>query len=665
MEEVRIGIYICHCGKNIAGVINPKRIVEHLSRLPNVVVAKEYLYMCSSPGQSLIEEDIKEYNLNRIIVAACSPRMHEPTFQSALIRAGLNPYLLEMVNIREHATWVHERDPAETEQKVIGLIRAAVHRAINLYPLEVERLPVVKSVLVVGGGIAGIRASLDLAKAGYKVYLVEKNQSIGGKMAQLDKTFPTLDCSQCILTPMMVDVSNNPNIVLQTYSVVEEINGRPGEFEVKVRQKARYVDWDACTGCGTCVEKCPARVPSEFDEGLGTRKAIYFDFPQAIPRRPVIDPDHCLYLIKGVCRVCEKFCPTGAIKFEDEDQFLTLKVGAIVVATGYQLYDMRKMYEYGYGRYRNVITGMQLERLSSANGPTSGRITTIEIERGKIKPGKEPETVAIILCAGSRDENHIKYCCRIGCMAGLKHAYYIAHALPNSKIIICYTDIRAFGKGFEEFYQRIRSLPNVFMVRGRPMEIFENKDGSLILDVFDSNTNRRLTINADLVVLETALVPPQGFEEFRKILKISCDPGGFGLELHPKLKPVETTVDGIYLAGFIQGPKDIPDTVAHAGAAAAAASAFLAKGYIESIPYLAHVDEDICSGCGVCVSVCPYDAITIEVTDGRRLAKVNSVKCKGCGACAAACPSGAMQQHYFTDKQILSEVSALAEGVVA
>ncbi len=665
VDEVRIGVYICHCGKNIGGVISPKRVAEHVSRFPNVVVASDYLYMCSSPGQALIEEDIRKHNLNRVIVAACSPRMHEPTFQAAVARGGLNPYLLEMVNIREHATWVHEHEPEEAERKVIGLIRAAVERARHLYPLEVAKFPVVKSVLVIGGGIAGIRASLDLAKAGFKVYLVERKQSIGGRMAQLDKTFPTLDCSQCILTPMMVDVANHPNIELIAYSEVEEIDGRPGDFKVKIKMKPRYVDWDKCTGCGTCVEKCPWRVPSEFDEGLGYRKAIYFEFPQAIPRRPVIDPEHCLYLTKGICRVCERFCPVGAIMFEDKPRYVEVNVGAIIVATGYDLYDMTKLHEYGYGRYRNVITGMQLERLSSAGGPTGGRITTIEYERGRFKPGKTPKTVALILCAGSRDERHVRYCCRIGCMAALKHAYYIAHALPDSKIIICYTDIRAFGKGFEEFYQRIRSLPNVYFIRGRPMEIIENKDGSLTFDVYDSNINRMIRVTADLVVLETALVPPKGFEELRQKLKISCDPGGFGLELHPKLKPVETTVDGIYLAGFIQGPKDIPDTVAHAGAAAAAAASFLAKGYVESTPYLATVDEDICSGCALCVSVCPYDAISIVVKDGKRVAQVDSVKCKGCGACAGTCPSGAMQQHYFTDRQIMAEVAALAEGVVA
>lgn len=655
MSEVRIGVYICHCGKNIGGVINPSRVAEFASKLPNVVVARDYMYMCSSPGQMLIEEDIKRYNLNRVIVAACSPRMHEPTFQGVLKKAGLNPWLLEMVNIREHVTWVHEDVPDKAEEKAKELVYAAVMRAQHLYEITIHKLPVVKSALVIGGGIAGIRAALDLANAGIKVYLVEKKQSIGGKMAQLDKTFPTLDCSKCILTPLMVDVARHPNITIYAYSEVDEVSGSAGDFKVRVRLKPTYVDWSKCTGCGYCTERCPARAPKEFDEGLGMRKAIYFDFPQAIPRRPVIDPKYCLWFTKGICRACEKLCPVGAIDLNQKERYVELNVGAIVVATGYELYDMTKIREYGYGRYKNVITGLQLERLSDADGPTKGKIV-------RLSDGKEPETVAIVLCAGSRDEKHVRYCCRFGCAAAIKHVYYIKHSVPEAKVFVLYTDIRAFGKGYEEFYQRFRGMDDVYFIRGRPAEIFEDKDGSLIFDVFDSNTGQLLSIRADLVVLESAVVPPRDWESLRRMLKISCDPGGFALELHPKLRPFETTADGIFLAGTIQGPKDIPDTVAHAAAAAAAAIGFLSKGEVESTPYLAVVNEDLCSGCGLCASVCPFDAIEIKEEGGRRIAKVNVIRCKGCGACAATCPSGAMQQNYFTDAQIISEVSALAGG---
>jgi len=656
VEEVKIGVYVCHCGKNIAGVIDPRKIAEFASKLPGVVVARDYPYMCSEPGQALIEKDIRELRVNRVVVAACSPRMHEPTFQGVLARAGLNPYLLEMVNLREHVTWVHGDDPEAAEVKAKELVSAGVERVARLEPLETERIEVVQNALVIGGGIAGIRAALNLANAGFKVYLVEREPSIGGKMAKLDKTFPTLDCSQCILTPLMVDVANHSNISLYTYSEVESVEGSPGNFLVKIRLKPTYVDWSKCVGCGICIEKCPSRVPDEFDEGLRQRKAIYIQFPQAVPRKAVIDPDACFYLTKGVCRVCERVCPAGAIDFEQEPRYIELKVGTIIVAVGFDLYNPVKLYEYGYGRYKNVITGLQLERLSSAGGPTGGKI---------VRPSdrKIPKTVAIVLCAGSRDKAHLEYCCRIGCMAGLKHAYYIKTSIPDAKVFICYTDMRSFGKGYEEFYSRIRSMEDVYFVRGRPMEIFELPDGTLQMDVYDQNSNRMLKIEADLIVLEVGVVPPKGFEELRKKLKIPTSPEGWGLELHPKLKPVEITTDGIYLAGFIQGPKDIPDAVAHGGAAAAAAITFMSKGYIESEPYIAEVNEELCSGCGICVPMCPYDAISIVEREGRRIAKVDITKCKGCGACAGACPSGAMQQRHFKDSQLMPEIVALARGI--
>ncbi|MEM0456258.1 MAG: CoB--CoM heterodisulfide reductase iron-sulfur subunit A family protein [Nitrososphaerota archaeon] len=653
-EEVRIGVYICHCGLNIASVVDVKKAAEEVSKVPNVVVAKDYQFMCSQPGQNIIIEDIKQHRLNRVVVAACSPRMHEPTFQKAVERGGLNPYLFEMANIREHCSWVHEKEKVAATEKAIKLVKAAIAKARLLKPLKREKVNVIPRALVIGGGIAGIRASLDIANAGFEVHLVETRPSIGGNMARLDKTFPTLDCSQCILTPLMVEVSRHPNVTLHTYTDVVNIDGSVGNFKVKLLKKPRYVDESKCTGCGTCITKCPWTAPSEFELGLGKRKAIYFEFPQAVPLIPVIDPEHCMYFQKGTCRACEKFCPTKAIDFNQKPEEIELEVGAIILATGYSLYDVAKaMPEYGYRKYKDVITGLELERLVSATGPTKGHIV-------RPSDGKEPKKVAIILCVGSRDEKHLRFCCRFGCVAGIKHAYYIVSHIPDAEVYICYRDIRTFGKGYEEFYERIRNYENIKFIRGSPMEILQDADGSLYFDVFDANTNRIVTLRPDLVVLETGIVPHPTFKEVAKILKCAVGPDGFALELHPKLRPTETSVDGVFLAGAVQGPKDIPDTVAQAGAAASSVIALMSKGYVETIPYVSSINEDLCSGCGICQPLCAYDAISlVKKEDGKQVAKVDIGKCKGCGVCAAACPSGAAQQLGFNDEQILAMVRTL------
>ncbi|RLE82417.1 MAG: disulfide reductase [Thermoprotei archaeon] len=648
----RVGVYVCHCGKNIAGVLDVKRIVREVAKEEDVVVCKDYPFMCSSEGQRLIAEDIRRHNLDRIVVAACSPRTHEPIFQEALKRAGLSPFFLEMANIRDQCSWVHEHEKELATDKAIRLVKAAVAKARLLEEIRVEKISVKQSVLVIGGGVAGITAALDVAKAGFKVYLVEKNSSIGGHMAQLDKTFPTLDCSICILGPLMVEVATHPNITLLTYSEVIEVEGYVGNFKVKILKKARKVDETKCTGCLLCMEKCPTRVPSEFDRGLGERKSIYVPFPQAVPRVPVIDTEHCLYFTKGVCRLCEKICPVKAINYEQEDEIIEIEVGAIIVATGYEEYDPRKVPEYGYGMFTEVITGLQLERLASSFGPTRGKI---------LVPGKnkEPQRVAILACTGSRDEKNLPYCCRVGCMNALKHAWYIKHSIPGATIYVIAPDVRSFGKGYEEFYRRIRS-EGVILIKGRASEVHRSPEGCLGVYVYDPSLDEVLVLKVDLVVLEMGLVPNPASEKIRDVLKLSKSTDGFFLEVHPKLRPVETSIEGVFICGCAQSPKDIPDTVAQASSAAMKAVELLAKGYVESVPYVVSVDEETCSGCGICVSVCEFNAIEIVEKNDRRVAKVNTALCKGCGSCAAACPSGAIEQAHFTREQVLAMIKALA-----
>ncbi|HJX23414.1 MAG TPA: CoB--CoM heterodisulfide reductase iron-sulfur subunit A family protein [Candidatus Bathyarchaeia archaeon] len=652
MADERIGVYICHCGTNIAGTVDVEKVAQRIAGLPNVVLAKDYKYMCSEPGQAMIKQDIRDRKLNRVIVASCSPRMHEPTFRKAAQEAGLNPYLVEMANIREQCSWVHMKEPEKATVKAIALVAAAVAKSVFDEPLQMREVPVTPAALVIGGGIAGIQSSLDLADQGFKVHLVEKTPSIGGHMAQLDKTFPTLDCSACILTPKMVDISRHPNISLLAYSEVKAIDGYIGNFKARVLKKPRYVDESKCTGCGLCAEKCPVNVPSEFDLGLGTRKAIYVPFPQAVPLRYTIDRENCLYFKKNICRACEKFCTSGAIDFGQLPAEVELEVGAIIIATGYDLYDAGHKAEYGYGIYRNVINGLEFERLVNASGPTSGKVL-------RPSDGKAPRSVAFVQCVGSRDKNANLYCSRVCCMASLKQAHQIKEKFPGAEVSIFYIDMRCFGKGYEEFYERVQQ-EGVRFIRGRVGEILENPDDkNLVLRFEDTLLGEVAEREFDLAVLATGVIPRADTSELQSILKLSRGPDGFFLEAHPKLRPVETNIDGVFLGGAAQGPKDIPDAVAQAGAAASRAAVPLSMGKVELEGIIASVDEDLCSGCRICESVCEYGAIKMKEKSGKQVSSVIEVLCKGCGVCGSACPTKSIKMCHFTDDAILAQVKAV------
>lgn len=647
---VKVGVYVCHCGKNIAGVIDVGRVVEEVKKLNEVTIARDYTFMCSKIGQKLIIDDIRDGKIDRVVVAACSPTMHEETFMRTLEEAGLNRYLFEMANIREQCSWVHQDNYEGATEKAIDLIKAAVKKVALYEPLDRRKLPVVKRAMVIGGGIAGIRAALDIADAGIEVYLVEKSPSIGGKMAQLDKTFPTLDCSLCILTPLMNEVSKHNNIKILTNSEIIDVEGRVGSFHAKIRKHPRYVDLENCVACGMCSEKCPVKnIPDEFNCGLSFRRAIYKPFPQAIPNAYIIDPNHCLKLTKGICGICEKVCPAKAINYDDKEEEIDVEVGAIVIATGYETLDPKIISEYGYGKDRNIITGLEFERIYSADGPTKGDII-------RLSDNKEPNEVAIILCAGSRDERYLPYCCNIGCMAGLKHAYYIASTNPNTKIYIFYTDIRTSNKGYEEFYKRIREMSNVYFIRGKPMEI-RREEGRLVFEVFDMNLNELYKFKVDMVILEVGLTPNPSTNDLASKLKIPRSIDGFLLEAHPKLKPVDTSTRGIHICGCAQGLKDIPSSIAQASATAAQVIKLLMKREVEAEAYIAEVIEEKCSGCGICVSTCPYNAI--KINKEKMVAEISSGSCMGCGICTSACPTKAIIQKHFTDEIINAAINAL------
>ncbi|HPR41784.1 MAG TPA: CoB--CoM heterodisulfide reductase iron-sulfur subunit A family protein [Candidatus Methanofastidiosa archaeon] len=652
---MRVGVYVCHCGINIAKTVDVERVVKEISKMPNVVICRDYHYMCSDPGQELIKKDINRYGLNSIVIAACSPRMHFKTFQEALKSAKLNPYMLEMANIREQCSWVHD-DVEEATKKAIALVKSAVAKAAQLEPLVENDSPVVPAALVIGGGIAGIQSALDIANAGFKVYLVEREPSIGGHMAQFDKTFPTLDCAACILTPKMVDVSRHRKIELLAYSEVDDVTGFIGNFHVKVRRKPRYVDEERCVACGDCATECRLfnRIDSEFDEGLGKRAAIYVPFPQAVPLKYTIDPERCLFLTRGKCGdspKCVDVCDANAIEFDQEGRTVEFDVGTIVVATGYDSFDATKKPELMYDKLPNVINGLQYERFFAPNGPTGGELV--------MPDGTVPKKVVFVSCVGSRDKKvGNPYCSRICCMYSTKQAHLTKERVPDADVTVFYCDVRAFGKGYEEFYERVQE-EGVKYRRGLVSEIYRDDDGKVHVRAEDTLLGEPIDLEADLVVLATGIVPKATTRSLAQKLHISHSPDGFLLEAHPKLRPVDTVTDGIFLAGCAQGPKDIPDTVAQAGAAAAHAIDILAKGKITIEPYNAVVNPDLCGGCRICEMLCPFDAH--HYNEAKGVMEINDTLCKGCGVCGAGCPAGAITLNLFRNKQIICQIGAILD----
>ena len=656
MSEERVGVYVCHCGTNIAGVVDVEEVAQWAAgRLKDrgVVIARDYKFMCSSLGQEMIEKDIRELGLTRVVVAACSPHLHEQTFRTACKRAGLNPYLCELVSIREQVSWVHTNKVAATN-KAEAVVSGGVERVLQQVPLEPLHVPIHPATLVVGGGIAGIQAALEIADAGFHVYLVEREPSIGGHMAQFDKTFPTLDCAACILTPKMVSIGTHPNVTMLTWSEVERVDGYVGNFTVTVRKKARYVNTELCTGCGICQEKCPKKVVDDiFEAGLGYRKAVYTPFPQAVPKYPVIDRDNCIYFEKGTCRACEKLCPTGAIEFNQKDETITLQVGNIVVATGYDLFDARRNPHYGYGRLANVFTSLEFERLSNAAGPTDGKIV--------LRDGiTEPRTVGVIHCVGSRDRYFNNYCSAICCMQSLKFAHLVKER-TGATVYEFYIDMRTPAKAYDEFYQRVLSEGTLF-VRGRVAEVTDaarlrGEEGKLIIQVEDTLAGKQRRIPVDMVVLAAGLQPRHDAKAVAKLFGISCSSDGWLIEKHPKLDPVATMTEGIFIAGCVQGPKDIPGSVSQGAAASARVLGRIQQGEIALEPIRASVDADKCSGCRICNDLCPFNAITFH--EDRMVTEINAALCQGCGTCVAACPAGAISGTMFSNEQVLSQIEGL------
>lgn len=655
-SQERIGVYVCHCGTNIAGMVDVEEVARWAAQelgWRGVVIARDYKFMCSSLGQELIEHDIRDLGLTRVVVAACSPHLHEQTFRTACARAGLNPYLCELVSIREQVSWVHSDKKAATA-KSKAVLSGGVERVIHHEALEALHVPIHPATLVVGGGIAGIQAALEIADAGFPVIMVEREPSIGGHMAQFDKTFPTLDCAACILTPRMVSVGSHPHITLLTYSEVTNVSGYVGNFTVTVKKKARSVITELCTGCGICQEKCPKKViDGDFEAGLGYRKAVYTPFPQAVPKYPVIDRENCTYFQKGTCRACEKLCPTHAIDFTQQDEVVEFQVGNIILATGFDLMDARRIAQYGYGRLANVFTSLEFERLSNAAGPTNGDIV--------LRDGvTHPRTVGIVHCAGSRDRNFNNYCSAICCMQSLKFAHLVKER-TGATVYNFYIDIRTPAKAYDEFYQRVLEEGAIF-VRGRVAEVTDaarqaGEEGKLIIQVEDTLAGRQRRIPVDMVILSAGLEPRHDAKEVAKLFGISCSSDGWIIEKHPKLDPVATMTEGVFAAGCAQGPKDIPSSVAQGAAAAARVLARIQQKEIALEPVRATIDATRCSGCRLCNGLCPFNAIIFHTES--MVSEVNPALCQGCGTCVAACPAGAISGTGFSNEQIYAQMEGL------
>ena len=659
----RIGVFVCWCGSNIAATVDVQAVAEAMKREPGVVYAANYQYMCSEGGQKLISDAIHEYNLTGVVICSCSPRMHEATFRKTAQRAGLNPYMVEIANIREHCSWIH-KDKAEATEKAIILARTAVAKVQLNAPLTPGESPVTKRALVIGGGIAGIQTALDIADAGFEVDIVEKTPTIGGRMAQLDKTFPTLDCAACILTPKMVDAAQNEKIDLLTYSEVESVSGFVGNFTVKIRKKARYVDSTKCTGCGACTEKCPSRKGlNEFNMGLNTRGAIYIPFAQAIPNVATIDPTQCLKLKSGKCGLCEKICSAKAIDYTQKDEIIERQYGAIVAATGFKPIDASKYDEYGYSDNPDVVTSLEFERLMNAAGPNKGVL---------LRPSdkQHPHDIVFIQCVGSRCDDHRgkSYCSKICCMYTAKHAMLVREKYHDTNVHVFYIDVRTPGKNFDEFYRRAVEQYGVEYIKGMVGKVWKNGD-KLMVQGSDLLNGEQLLLETDMVVLATAIEPDPSARSVATMLTASMDTNDFFTEAHAKLRPVESPTAGVFLSGTCQGPKDVPETVAQASAAASKVIGLLSKDKMITNPCVAQSNELLCNGCSTCERVCPYGAITYvdkevrgpEVRGVKRVAQVNPAVCQGCGACTVACPSGAMDLKGFTNREIMAEVDAICK----
>ncbi|MHA1131550.1 MAG: hydrogenase iron-sulfur subunit, partial [Candidatus Helarchaeota archaeon] len=644
--------FICSCGTNIGGTVNIEQVKAALSENPDYFVFDD-LYLCSEAGLGKIKENLKETieknKVDRVVIAACTPKLHQDLFSEIVSELDINPSFLEIANIREQSSWVHASDPEGATIKTIDLIKMAIARVQNAKPLQKSFIKIVKTALVIGGGIAGIQASLAIANSGYHVYLVEKSPSIGGHMAMYDKVFPTFDCAICILAPLMVQVSRHPNITLYTNAEIKRLEGVKGNFEVDILKHPRYIDENKCNASciETCSGICPIDVPDDINLSFSSRKAIYLPFPQAIPYVAMIDPRACIG-----CQACEAVCERDAVDFMQKEEVVSVDVGAIIVATGFKTLDPTSLEMFGYNEYDNVITSLEMERLLNPTGPSKGILAC--------RNGEVPEKIAFALCVGSRDLQPMahSYCSGVCCRYTIKHAIEIARRYPNVDVYIFYIDIRSPGKGYEEFYMKAQQMKNINFIRGRIGEVLEDpKSKKITIRVEDTLLCELMELEVDLLVLATAIEPSENSMALANLLKVVTDHDGFYQEEHPKIKPQTASIPGIYIAGCIQGPKDIQTSVLQAESAAMQVVNIIKQDILEVDLFTPTIDPELCKKCLLCELSCDRNVIDIE----KDKIEIAELGCAGCGNCTAVCPESAIDSPVFNNIQIIEEINAVLE----
>lgn len=665
MNEAKIGVFLSDGGKQLSSILDFEALVNYAKKVPGVVSVAHGSQFWQGKGLQTIVEAVKSKKIDRVVVAETLPKLGEVKIAEALANAGLNPYLMEFLDLKDHCAMPHRNAPKEATEKAKSMLKGAIERAKLLEPLEKLEFPALKSVLVIGGGIAGMQTAVDLADLGFEVNLVEKTPFLGGLAARAGRFFPTDDCAICIQSPAS-DVktithtsrkcvyrsgfSELPNLNILTNAKVVAAEGMPGNYKVTIEKKPRYVDELKCTRCDKCTTVCPVEVPDEYKAKLKTRKAIYMNVPIVYPPVYVIDGDVCKF---HDCAKCVEVCPTKAVYLDQRPEKLTLNVGSIIVATGFEEFDSSIIKEYHYRDYPDVITNLELARMIDGFGPTGGVI---------VRPSnrKPAERIVFVQCVGSRDRRYKPYCSSICCMISLKHASLIKSAYPDTDISICYVDVRTTGREHEYYYERAREM-GIKFVKGRPTEIIQDPEtGKLIVDVEDALLQQFLTIDADLVVLAPAMVPAQGTKELAELLRLDLDQDEFFKEYNAKLRPTETKLRGIFLAGGATFPKDAPTTSLHSHSAAMKAAKFLHNSKIIKDQRTAVINEDYCGDCEFCPVTCPYGAISlVPTTENHLVARVSDLLCEGCGVCVGTCPLNAIELRHSRPNQMQAQMEGL------